>query len=34
VEEGKDDGLAQEEQEEQEEQTIISVKDDRTLLHY
>jgi hypothetical protein len=34
VEEEKDGELAQEEQEEQEEQTIISVKDDRTLLHY
>jgi hypothetical protein len=34
VEEEKDGELAQEEQEEQEEQAIISVKDDRTLLHY
>jgi hypothetical protein len=34
VEEEKDGELAQDEQEEQEEQSIISVKDDNTLLHY
>jgi hypothetical protein len=34
VEEEKDGESAQDEQEEQEEQPIISVKDDKTLLHY
>jgi hypothetical protein len=34
MEEEKDGELDQEEQVEQEEQAIISVKDDRTLLHY